>query len=77
MRSFKFLPSSEEITISLDKTNFDVWKEQLTPEALAEEAQNADDCSPCPLRSLYDCTKYAGPCKTTVLKWAAEPADKQ
>ena len=50
-------------------TNFDVWKQKLTPEFIAEGKFLALSCGSCPARD-QTCMKYDTTCRGNFLIWA-------
>jgi hypothetical protein len=58
------------------QTNFDVWKEQLTPRDIANGKFVALSCMGCPAYG-QTCNRFDTACRANFLRWAqseAEPA---
>jgi hypothetical protein len=58
------------------RTNFDVWKESLTPRDIADRKFVALSCMGCPAYGKT-CNKYDTACRANFMRWAraeAEPA---
>jgi hypothetical protein len=51
------------------KTNFDVWRETLTPEFIADSKFITLACGACPARGVA-CDKYDTACRGNFLLWA-------
>lgn len=57
-------------------TNFDVWKETLTPEFIASEKFIVLSCGACPASGIT-CNKYDTTCRGNFLLWARAQAETQ
>ena len=57
-------------------TNFDIWKQTLTPEFSAEGRFLVLSCGSCPA-SGKTCTKYDTTCRGNFLIWARAKADSE
>jgi hypothetical protein len=59
------------------RTNFDVWKESLTPEFIAGSTFIVLSCGACPAQGKT-CNKYDTTCRGNFLMWAkARYADEE
>jgi len=54
-------------------TNFDVWRDALTPESIADSKFITLSCSGCPA-SGEACSKYDAACRSNFLDWAKSKA---
>ena len=57
-------------------TNFDVWKQTLTPEFIAEGKFLVLSCGSCPARGKT-CTKYDTTCRGNFLIWAKAEVENE
>jgi hypothetical protein len=61
------------------QTNFDVWKESLTPKDIADRKFITLSCSGCPAQGAT-CNKYDTACRANFMRWArtaTEPASEE
>lgn len=55
------------------QTNFDAWKESLTPESIADSKFIALSCGGCPAGGSA-CNKHDTNCRSNFLSWARSEA---
>jgi hypothetical protein len=58
------------------KTNFEVWKESLTPEFIAGQHFIVLSCGACPASGVT-CNKYDTTCRDNFLLWAKAKHEKK
>ena len=57
------------------RTNFDKWRDSLTPETYVDIQRLYVDCLDCPALGACDCKE--GECRNEFLRWANAPAKEE
>jgi hypothetical protein len=58
------------------RSNFDVWRDDLTPEAIADSKFVTLSCGGCPAYG-ESCNRYDTKCRTNFLRWARGKASPE
>lgn len=67
--------ASEHTSTSAVKTNFDIWRQALTPEFIADAKFIVLSCGCCPANGKT-CFKYDTTCRGNFLIWARMKAEE-
>jgi hypothetical protein len=58
------------------RTNFDLWKESLTPKDIADRKFVALSCMGCPAHGQA-CSRYDTACRANFMRWARSAAEPE
>jgi hypothetical protein len=66
--------ATKQSKIMAARTNFDIWRDSLTPEAIADSKFITFSCRGCPVFGKA-CNRYDAACRANFLSWARVKAE--